>query len=182
MTPKQFETPSQASATTSAGNTPSAAKPQSSAESKSVSSSPANSLKAQSNDDASAGSSSGSFPILSGGEFNKLSEQVLAGLPKVSDLQKLKGEEAHHTPMIVSQAGIQVGRIAQAVHDNPALSEDGVQFYKKCATQGDGASSVRALCFAQLRNLETHLGRTVETDGVPESVQQLAQNIPVEEP
>lgn len=115
-------------------------------------------------------------------EFEKMADGILKSLPKISELQKLKGEAVHSTPEIVSRAGVEVGQIAQAIHDNTKLSDDGIRFYRECATQNGGVSSVRALCYAQLRNLETHLGREVEKDLVPEAIEKLAKNIPVEEP
>jgi hypothetical protein len=115
-------------------------------------------------------------------EFHELAETTLEHLPKVSDLRKLSAEEVHHTPQIVTQASLQIGKIAQAIHDHPELAEDGASFYRQCATQSDGATSIRALCFAQFRNLETHLGKEVDTSGVTEAILNLAKNIPVEEP
>ena len=62
--------------------------------------------------------------------------------------------------------------MAQALHDNPSLGQLGADFYKKCTSDQEFVTSVRALCYARLRARDPLVA--VE---VPANVRYLAQQI-----
>jgi len=105
-------------------------------------------------------------------EFQSLAEKVLAGLPKRAELRKLTDAQLHHAPPEVVRAGTLLGRVAQALHDNPSLGSLGSEFYKRCTSDQDFVTSVRALCYARLVARDP-----LASVDVPANVRALSQQI-----
>jgi hypothetical protein len=116
-------------------------------------------------------------------EFRKLSKKVLMTLPKTGALQKLSAEEVHHTPALIREAGQNLGQVAQALHDNPALAGEAASFYKACFLKTDLPVQVRALCLADHRNLRVRGGDradwTEDERQVHPEIHRLASMVPV---
>lgn len=115
-------------------------------------------------------------------EFSELAQKTLLALPTLQNLRGLTNEEVHETPMVLRQAGHDLGEIAQALHDNPALASEAAAFYRTCFTRDDFPASVRGLCLADHRNLRIANGDraewTVQELEVPREVLSLALKIP----
>jgi hypothetical protein len=107
-------------------------------------------------------------------QFAELCHQILKDLPTAANIRGLTDEEVHDTPEPIAVAGTQLGRIAQAVHDNPSLARAANDFYGRCAHQNEVLTPVRALCYSHVMNLKTD----VSSDEVPEEVVRLARLIP----
>jgi hypothetical protein len=109
--------------------------------------------------------------------FRELCRESLGALPTRADAKKLDPKDAHHGFGIIVQAGETLGRIAQLIHDNPELAEEGRRFYQRCAENGLVMTYVRALCYADWKNL----GGKRKSDSaanVPAGVKQLAEQVP----
>lgn len=112
--------------------------------------------------------------LVSAAQFNDLIHKTLNELPTAASLRDLSEEETHDTPETVSEAGTQLGRIAQAVHDNPALAPAAADFYSRCARQAEVLTSVRALCYSHVMKPSDG-----ENDpSIPPEVVRLARQIP----
>lgn len=110
------------------------------------------------------------LPAFNDDEFRNLAKTVLAGLPTRAELRAQVVGRAHSTSPQVIRAGSLLGQVAQALHDNPQLSDLGTEFYVRCASSDEFLTSVRALCYARLLSREP--SSSIE---VPKQVLFLAQ-------
>ena len=106
--------------------------------------------------------------------FDETAREIMDRLPTLSDLRSLSDAEVHDTPKPIIQAGLQLGRIAELLQANPRLGLRAVQFYSKCASDENFPSSVRALCFSHLKNLD---GDTAAQAAVPAEIRELAEDL-----
>ena len=111
------------------------------------------------------------------GEFTQMSAEVLRALPQLSKLKGLTEDAVHNIPSIIRDAGAALGQVAQVVNDNPAFEAPAVDFYNECASQSDGVNSIRALCFAHLKQLSAKHGLPLDENKFPPSVRRLAVHI-----
>jgi len=116
------------------------------------------------------------------GEFRNLTKKTLAGLPTLESLHALDASQVHETPTIMMAAGNSLGQIAQIVHDDPSLKNEGLSFYETCYVKENLPPQIRALCVADHRNLrisqgdgEAWLGSEAK---LPANILSLAQEIP----
>jgi hypothetical protein len=109
-------------------------------------------------------------------QFGELTERTLRELPTSADLKNLTEEEAHDYPEPLARAGVPLGRIAQAVHDQPSLRPQATRFYADCARSDTVVVPVRALCYAHI------LGdpQAPAPESLPSEVVRLAKLIPAE--
>lgn len=140
--------------------------------------------------EASPAAGSAAEPVPAGkpmnlGEFRELTQKTLAELPTTASLHKLKPEEVHETPTLITAAGGALGRIAQIVHDDPSLKNEGLSFYESCYTKDDLPAQIRALCVADHRNLRISQGDQLEWQGseakLPSNILDLANEIPADQ-
>lgn len=110
-------------------------------------------------------------------EFRVLAQQVSKSLPTKQDLKKISPEDAHLSPSPVLAAGESLGRIAEAVYNEPTLGEEAMVFYLDCANAPMYPDSVRALCYSNYKSLAKKLGRSIEQSTVPASIRQLADKL-----
>lgn len=112
-------------------------------------------------------------PGMSEATFSKLSGEILKALPTLQMLRELSPEEVHRTPDLILEAGMELGKIARALEENPALSRSAFEFYKQCAERADLPRSVRALCLSNAKPLASRL-EGIGSVSVPKSVEELA--------
>ncbi len=112
--------------------------------------------------------------------FSQLTEKVQAELPRTEELRRLSAEDAHGMPLQLREAGRRLGEVSQALHANPALVDEGLKFYRQCAQRSEIPDSLRALCFANLRNLSQASGKPefFQAGDYPEGVRKLGDHIP----
>lgn len=115
--------------------------------------------------------------ILSAEEFRALLLSVRAALPRKEALQKLDESEIHGTPEPIVEAGRQLGRVAQALADDPSHAREAFGFYESCAGTHDFADSVRALCFFHYRAVGGSLGLEVRESIAPQDIRDLADRL-----
>jgi hypothetical protein len=130
----------------------------------------------------SAGSASGDAATskaapLSPVEFHALVDEVEKSIPSQSELRKLTPEQAHMTPKTLQSAGIQLGRVAEALENNPNLAADGLYFYEKCVLTDTNPTSVRALCLSDYEKLGERAHLPIRTGIAPANVRDLADKI-----
>lgn len=125
---------------------------------------------------ASAPSPQGSAATWTAEQFGALTEQTLRELPTANDLKNLSTEEAHDYPEPLARAGAPLGRIAQAVNDQPSLKPQATRFYSDCARSEAIVVPVRALCYSHV--MEDPQAPPAES--LPAEVIRLAKLIPVE--
>lgn len=113
---------------------------------------------------------------LSSEQFAALTERTLHELPTALDLRNLSEEEAHDYPEPLARAGVPLGRIAQAVHDQPSLKPQATRFYSDCAKSETIVVPIRALCYSHV------LGdpQAPSPESLPSEVVRLARLIPAE--
>jgi hypothetical protein len=109
--------------------------------------------------------------------FQHLADTILNGLPTTEDLQALPTEETHRTPKPLIAAGEEVGEIVEAIQKNPALAPQGIDFYQKCARKAELATSARALCLANMRELVRDKGGNGDETGIDADIQKLADKL-----
>ncbi|NUN04342.1 MAG: hypothetical protein HUU57_01155 [Bdellovibrio sp.] len=117
-------------------------------------------------------------------EFSELTKTAQKKLPTLQDFKKLKPKEAHTTPLLIQQAGVELGKIAQALHDNPNFASEAVIFYRDCFSRINLPDQIRGLCLANHRNLRLKNGDRAEwnreeVEQTTPEIQDLAQKIPL---
>ncbi len=114
---------------------------------------------------------------------NKLEEELsekMKALPKVSDLKDLADEEVHHTPMMVKEGGILIGRMHEAAQVNPKRREETLKFFKSCAENDELLPAIRALCWKRTTSqiIEWKIFLPISDAQVSEEIKALATKIP----
>lgn len=114
---------------------------------------------------------------------NELEEELfkkMKALPKVSDLKDLTDEEVHHTPMMVKEGGILIGRLHEAAQVNPKRREETLKFFKSCAENDELLPAVRALCWKRTTSqiIEWKIFLPISDALVSEDIKALATKIP----
>ena len=116
-------------------------------------------------------------------DFSELSQATQKALPTLQDFKSLSSKEAHTTPLIIQQAGSALGKVAQALSDNPHFAAEAAQFYRDCFARINLPDQIRALCLANHRNLRLKNGDRAEWTGeetthTTDTIQNLAKQIP----
>lgn len=114
---------------------------------------------------------------------NQLAEELsqkMKALPKVSDLKDLTDEEVHHTPMMVKEGGILIGRLHEAAQVNPKRREETLKFFKSCAENDELLPAIRALCWKRTTSqiVEWKIFLPISDAKVSEEIKALATKIP----
>lgn len=118
-------------------------------------------------------------------EFHDLTSAAQKSLPRREAFRKISMKEAHGTPSLMQDAGTILGQIAQALHDNPSLSDEASDFYQTCLARSDLPDQIRALCLANHRSLRLHKGERPDWSQediqlTTETIRDLAEQIPTE--
>jgi hypothetical protein len=111
------------------------------------------------------------------GGFRELCDRSLNELPTRVDAKAAGARDAHHGFGIVVRAGEILGKIAQELHKHPEYVEEGKRFYQRCAENALMMTYVRALCLADLRNLDAGKNGKVGAN-IPDHIQELANQVP----
>jgi hypothetical protein len=110
-------------------------------------------------------------------ELQRMMSEVEKSLSAKAQLKKLTTEQVHHTPEMIRAAGLQLGRIADALSRDPSLAPDAVPFYEKCAKNEGYPNTVRALCWSDYERIANGLRLPVNAEGVPANVRELADQV-----
>lgn len=124
-------------------------------------------------------------------QFEELAASVNQSLPTLETMRGVGEAGAHGAPVELREAGLELGRIARALQDNPSLGQAALGFYGNCAERADLPRSIRALCYSNyksgaLKTLDESLddeeagpgdGSEMEDYEVPASVESLAQEL-----
>lgn len=110
-------------------------------------------------------------------QFKEVTEYAFRSIPTIEALQALDASEVHDMPEKLNQAGIALGRVAQAIQDHPELANEGMDFYKRCAKTDDFPSSVRALCYFSLKGLGAAHHVEIAEGDYPAEVRELATEL-----
>ncbi|RYZ87324.1 MAG: hypothetical protein EOP06_12865, partial [Proteobacteria bacterium] len=95
-------------------------------------------------------------------QFRQLLARTKQDLPKLKQLRELSSKDVHHTPTLIVNAGIALGQVAQALHDNPALASEATAFYQECFLGSELPVQIRSLCLANHRKLRHQHGDRLE--------------------
>lgn len=106
--------------------------------------------------------------------------EKMKALPKVSDLKDMTDEEVHHTPMMVKEGGLLIGRLHEAAQVNPKRREATLKFFKNCAENDELLPAVRALCWKRTISqiVEWKIFLPISDAKVSEEIKALATKIP----
>lgn len=118
-----------------------------------------------------------SRPRLSTEEFRQIGAEVMKSLPTKNDLQNLDAAQAHGTPPPILTAGLALGKLAEAIGDDPALEAEAVTLYRECAASPQYPDSVRALCFSNYKRLTRKTGAAFNQYVVNKALRQLAEKL-----
>lgn len=118
-----------------------------------------------------------SRPRLSTEEFRQIGAEVMKSLPTKNDLQNLDSAQAHGTPPPIVTAGLALGKLAEAIGDDPALEAEAVTLYRECAASPQHPDSVRALCFSNYKRLTRKTGAVFNQYVVNKALRQLAEKL-----
>jgi hypothetical protein len=109
-------------------------------------------------------------------EFSRESTQVLQALPKQEEMKNLKEHEMHDTPKAITQAGARIGDLEESLEKNPALKPKAIEFYEKCLIGSDYVSSIRAVCYSNLKKHDP-ANKTLTDERVPRFVRTIGEEI-----
>lgn len=105
---------------------------------------------------------------------------AMTELPTLGDLKALDEEELHHTPEIVLEGGMLVGKMIEKAEVEPTRREATLQFLKTCAENAEVAPQVRAVCWrktlAQITEWKIFL--PITDAKVPDDIKELASKLP----
>lgn len=107
--------------------------------------------------------------------FEDYIEDTVKNLPSLKQLQKLDEEKTHHTPAMIMETGLRLGKIKKQVKLNEEFGPKAISFYKTCASDKDGVTPVRGLCLANLIYMKKQKGEEVDLSAYPENVMSLAK-------
>lgn len=106
-------------------------------------------------------------------EFKVLLQDVNKSFLTKEDLKNTNPEDLARSPIL--SAAEQLEKISQAVHNEPALGEEALQFYFQCANEGTYPDIVRALCFSSYKILSKKLSK--DLGKVSSSIRNLSEKI-----
>lgn len=115
--------------------------------------------------------------LLSVEEFRALLVSVRSSLPRKETLQGMSEVDTHSAPEPIIEAGRQLGRVSQALADDPSHAREAFAFYENCAGTLDYADSVRALCFFHYRAIGGSLGLDIRENVAPLKIRELADRL-----
>ncbi|MGZ3695970.1 MAG: hypothetical protein ACXWQO_17945 [Bdellovibrionota bacterium] len=110
-------------------------------------------------------------------EFRALGAEVMKSLPTKQDLRKLRDDEAHGTPPALISAGVELGKIAEAVSNEPELELEAVTLYRECAVSPQHPDSIRALCFSNYKRLAKKTGADYDPEVVSKALRYLSEKL-----
>ena len=82
--------------------------------------------------------------------------RIKEAMPSKQQIRALGEQQLHHLPPSIAELSQELGAIKQLIHDNPndgAVIGKSIAFYRSCSTQTDWATSIRALCLANLHEV-----------------------------
>lgn len=105
---------------------------------------------------------------------------VMNELPTAGDLQNLDKEELHHTPEIVLEGGMMVGRLIEKAETDLKRREPTLGFLKSCAENAEVLPQIRAVCWKKTLSLipEWKIFLPIADAKVPEDIRTLASQLP----
>lgn len=103
-------------------------------------------------------------------------KEVLQTLPTLDHLKKMDTHDVHHTPVVLKESGVMIGKILQKAETDPSRRKPTLEFLLNCAEGKDYAPAVRAVCW---NSLLTHISQwkiffPVSKAKVPPSIKSLA--------
>lgn len=110
---------------------------------------------------------------------NKL-ERDFKALTTKDDLKNLTPHEVHHTPELLKNGGELIGRIHDEAESDPAKRVDALNFFKRCAEDGQIATAIRAVCLSKVYKLIPvwKLPVPLNEERISREVSELAMKLP----
>ncbi|MEA9357218.1 hypothetical protein SHI21_13420 [Bacteriovorax sp. PP10] len=110
---------------------------------------------------------------------NKL-ERDFKSLATVDDLKSLTANEVHHTPEVLKNGGDLIGKIHDEAESDPVKRVDALNFFKRCAEDGQIATAIRAVCLSKVYKLipEWKLPVPLSEERISREVSELAMKLP----
>lgn len=95
-------------------------------------------------------------------------------LPRKEEIKKASKDELHHGPPGLARSAQALGDVMSKLKSDPSQIPAGIAFYERCARDNDILTSVRAVCF---RNLK-HFSKNVSDSSFPEDVVRISESLP----
>lgn len=108
-------------------------------------------------------------------EYGKLLSEGLKTFPEKSLLRKLSSQEVHNFPEPVSLAGEFMGILKKHLKENSELMKPAQDFYGDCIHKEELATSIRALCLVNLKEIALNTGRALDTTKFDPKIVELAK-------
>ncbi len=95
--------------------------------------------------------------------FQKVIVEAKASIPSIKHLRGLSDSQLHETPVEIQDAGLALGRVADALEAHPELAKEAIAFYEVCVVNEQYPTSVRTSCYLDLSRQYRKLGRSMES-------------------
>ena len=90
-------------------------------------------------------------------EFKEFADQVFDRLPQKEELKNSKGSAVHQMPKPMMEAAAKLGQIRAMIEAQPQLKKEALIHYQSCAKKKELATSIRAVCFNDAKQLHVEL-------------------------
>jgi hypothetical protein len=93
-------------------------------------------------------------------EFKEFSNQVFDSLPKKENLKSEGSSAVHQMPKTMTETAAKLGQLRAMIEAKPQLKKEAVSWYQNCALKSNLATSVRALCLNNAKQLHLEIFNT----------------------
>lgn len=113
-------------------------------------------------------------------EFQKVTADTLANLPRAEDVRARPDFDAHQSPAELMAISPSLGRIATTLREAPELIPQGIEFYDACARREDILQPVRVLCLRNLTYWTRQMPEVMQVDPskYPDELWDIVESLP----
>jgi hypothetical protein len=110
-------------------------------------------------------------------QFSDLLKETEKKLPKLSDIKQLPPGALHHTPVLIIQAGRDLGVIKEVLKSHGSYTKLAVPFYQNCAKDEEGTTPVRAMCLTNLIAIKKNNKESLNLAEYPQRLIELSKMV-----
>ncbi len=109
--------------------------------------------------------------------FSDLLKETEKKLPKLSDIKQLPPGALHHTPILIIQAGRDLGVIKEVLKSHGSYTKLAIPFYENCAKDDEGTTPVRAMCLTNLIAIKKSNNESLNLAEYPQRLIELSKMV-----
>lgn len=113
-------------------------------------------------------------------EFQRVTSEALAKMPRLADFRDRTSEEVHSTPQELTDMSPVLAQIGDSLRAHSELIPQGIAFYENCARNPQVATALRSVCLRDLKywaTLQPDISEVRESD-YPADIWQVAASLP----